>query len=228
MRLVIVLAVHSSTPVLGAAVVRDGRVVCERSLPPGRKHVENIAGLIDDIMREGQVSLARADAFAVTTGPGSFSGIRVGLAVVKGLALALGTPVIGISCLEALAWESLGEGQLGMPMIDARREEVYTALYQKKGTRAILTAGPFLMAVDDLNAFAREISGSLVLSGDRLGEELACLGPHILRSPVATVSAKTCALIALTRLETGETDDVHGLAPLYIRRSDAEEKKVAR
>ncbi len=206
-------------------MVRNGRVEYERSLPPDRKHVENVAGLIEDVLKGAHCDLSHLDAFAVSTGPGSFSGIRVGLAVAKGMALALRKPLIGVSCLEALAWESLADGESGVPIIDARRGEVYTALYRKSGTGAALVEGPFLMGVQELEGFTRRLSGSLVLSGDPLDDGLAASRPNTVRSTVETVSAAVCALIAYSRLERGETDDVHGLTPLYIRRSDAEEKK---
>jgi tRNA threonylcarbamoyladenosine biosynthesis protein TsaB len=206
-------------------VVRSGRVAYERSLPPDRKHVENLAGLIEDVLKGAHCDLSHMDAFAVTTGPGSFSGIRIGLAVAKGMALALRKPLIGVSCLEALAWESLAEGESGVPIIDARRGEIYTALYRRNGTRAAVVEGPFLMRVDELEGFTRRFSGRLVLSGDPPDNSLAASRPNTVRSPVEAVSAAACALIAHSRLERGETDDVHGLTPLYIRRSDAEEKQ---
>lgn len=224
----IVLAIHSTTPSLGAAVVRNGRTACERSLPPGRKHVENIAGLIEDVTICAQCRLNEVDAFAVTTGPGSFSGIRVGLATIKGVALALRRPVIGISCLEVLAWESLADGESGVPIIDARRGEVYTALYRKRGARVALIDGPFLMKTDQLQAFTRGIAGRIVISGDRLADYLEGCRPNTVRSRVETVSASACALMGHIRAEAGETDGLHGLAPLYIRRSDAEENKKDR
>lgn len=221
----IVLAIHSTTPSLGVALVRNGGVALERSLPPDRKHVENVAGLIEDVLKGAHCDLGHVDAFAVTTGPGSFSGIRIGLAVAKGMALALRKPLIGVSCLEALAWQSLAEGESGVPIIDARRGELYTALYRKIGNRATLIEGPFLMRVGELEGFIRRFPGRLVFSGDAPDNGPAESRPNSVRSPEETVSAAACALIAHSRLESGETDDIHGLTPLYIRRSDAEEKQ---
>jgi len=171
------------------------------------------------------LSVLDIDGFGVAMGPGSFSGTRVGLAMIKGMALALAKPVAGVSSLDILAWQALKDGEWGAPVIDARRGEIYTAFYRKSGDNVMLIAGPMLIKAEEFSQHAEKFSGELLLCGDPVLDHLVESIPHLVRSPVADPSAAACALIAYERIRQGNADDLHLLTPLYIRRSDAEEKK---
>lgn len=220
-----VLAVHSTTPYLGVAVTEEDRILCEKVLPPGREHLENLLPMIASLMEEARIDLEQVNGFAVAKGPGSFSGIRVGMAAVKGMALALGKAVAGISSLEILAWQALKTGERGLPVIDARRGEIYTALYGKGKGRLELLDGPTLISRATLNHFVEPYREGLILCGDEVTEGLVAQGCNVIRRPVQVPSAAACAILAWQRFRHGAADELHALAPLYIRRSDAEEKK---
>jgi tRNA threonylcarbamoyladenosine biosynthesis protein TsaB len=222
---VFVLAVHSTTPYLSVAVSGENRVLCENVLPPGREHLENLAPMIASLMREVRIELEQVDGFAVAKGPGSFSGIRVGMAVVKGMALALGKPVAGISSLEIMAWQTLKPGERGLAVIDARRDEMYTALYAKRRERLELLDGPILVSRANLKNFVQPHEEGLILCGDEVTEGLADMERRLIRRPGQIPSAAACAILARQRFLNGEGDEIHSLAPLYIRRSDAEKNK---
>jgi tRNA threonylcarbamoyladenosine biosynthesis protein TsaB len=197
-------------------------------LPPSREHLENLALIIMELTGRIGIRLGEVDGFGVATGPGSFSGIRVGLAMVKGMALALGKPVAGVSTLEVLAWEALQEGQAGIPVIDARRGQIYTAFYRKgsyglEQIREAQVVGP-----DEFAELASRACERVIICGDHTMDHLVGVTGNLSRSPVEIPSPSVCANLAQARIQSGEAAGVHGVAPLYVRRSDAEEKRDQR
>jgi tRNA threonylcarbamoyladenosine biosynthesis protein TsaB len=125
----IVLALDTATGACSAAVIRDGTLLASRSEPMTRGHQERLAPLVQEVMSEAGLAFAEIDRIGVTVGPGSFTGLRVGLAFAKGLGLALGKPCIGIGTLEALAASDPGPG-LTAAVIDAKRGQVYLQVFQ--------------------------------------------------------------------------------------------------
>jgi tRNA threonylcarbamoyladenosine biosynthesis protein TsaB len=223
---VIILAVHSTSAALSVAITENQVVLRESVLPPARKHLENLAPLIRDLTAELHLTVPAIDGFGVAIGPGSFSGTRVGLSTIKGMALALAKPVVGISSLGILAWQALKDGEYGAPVIDARRAEIYTALYRKSGDNVILLSEPMLMKTGEFAEHAEKVGDRLFLCGDPVLDHLVDSIPNVVRSPeISAPSAAACALMAYERIRSGDSDDLHLLSPLYIRRSDAEEKK---
>jgi tRNA threonylcarbamoyladenosine biosynthesis protein TsaB len=222
---VIILSVHTSSPHLGLAVARDGEIIAEHQFLSSREHLENIAPGVQAVLAESHLSLNTVDGLGVAVGPGSFSGIRVGLSFVKGVMLALGKPAAAVSSLEVLAKQALRDGETGTAVIDARRGEIYVATYRCSGEGLTLLGPPRLIPAADFSAYAEGFSSRLVLAGDPVVEALAEACPVAQRSMTLVPSAGVCARIAWERLVQGRGDAVHTLAPLYIRRSDAEEKR---
>ena len=124
-----VLGIDSATLVAGMAVVDGERVIVEGFLQTRKTHSERLLPLIDFWLREAELSLSDLDGIAVTLGPGSFTGLRIGLATAKGLALGAGKPLLGIPTLDALALNLTGVPGFICPILDARKSEVYTAVY---------------------------------------------------------------------------------------------------
>ncbi len=221
----IILAIHSSSPRLGIAVARDGEILAEEILPPGREHLENIALAVQRVIAQSDMRLNALDGLGVVVGPGSFSGIRVGMSFVKGLALALKKPVAGISSLEILARQVLEDGECGAAVIDARRGQVYVSVYRRLDGRLIALDEPSLILANEFYLYAQEFSHPLVLCGEPVVESLdetRTVGTRVVTSPP---SPGVCAQIAWERLKTGTSENLHQLSPVYIRRSDAEEKR---
>jgi tRNA threonylcarbamoyladenosine biosynthesis protein TsaB len=125
----IVLALDTATGACSAAVIQGAAVLAQRSEPMTRGHQERLALLVREVMSEAGVAFAEIDRIGVTVGPGSFTGLRVGLAFAKGLGLALSRPCIGIGTLEALAASDPGPG-LTAAVIDAKRGQVYLQVFQ--------------------------------------------------------------------------------------------------
>ncbi len=224
----ITLGVHSTTPSLGVALVEDGCVREEVIFPPSREHLENLAVAVKDLMERQGVTLADLGGIGVATGPGSFSGIRVGLSLAKGIALALGIPVAGVSTLEILAWQALDNGSVALPVIDARRGEVYTGLYRKQGAQLTVIDGPMLIPLDALVRMLKKVTEPITLCGDRVADGEVTDFPLVVRSAVRVPSPAVCAKIAEQSIRAGRSQGLHGILPLYIRRSDAEENRERR
>lgn len=224
----IVLAVNSSSASLSVAVTRDGEVLGETVVFSNHEHLERLPPAIRKLTGDLKLDLAQVDGFGVAIGPGSFSGIRVGLATVKGMALALGKPVCGISTLEILACAALEPGESGAPVIDARRKQVYTALYTKEQPfKLTLEEGPLLWSADDFLKNPAFNSKRILICGDSnssLPGELA----NVVNRRLKFSTAVSCAGLTEERLRKGKAGPLHAISPLYIRPSDAEAKRQER
>ena len=232
----LVLALDTTTRGGSVAVARDGRVLDLLVGDPGRPHAERMpADLVRSLERAG-ASLTEVDVFAVAIGPGSFTGLRIGIAAIQGCAFATGRPVVGVSALEALALAVAGDGseapdrRLGV-WIDAQRHEVFSALYDVRGAGANAALetieGP---AVGDPAATAgrwQRLLGAVwcPVAGDgavryrqSLADAAGASVPVIDPPPLAA----TIALVAEQRARAGESTLPHAIRPLYVRRPDAE------
>jgi tRNA threonylcarbamoyladenosine biosynthesis protein TsaB len=175
--------------------------------PDGFSHV--LFGYVEAILRRNGLKLAEVDCFAAASGPGSFTGVRVGLACVKGLAEAMGKPVVGVSNLQAIA--SFGTAALRAVVMDARRGEVYAAVYDSSGS--VLQPE----RVTKLSVWIETLPlGDLEI----LSPDLEIAGVTVKKTPRAIAAA--VASLALQRLVRGEAGDPAGLDANYVRRSDAE------
>jgi tRNA threonylcarbamoyladenosine biosynthesis protein TsaB len=225
-----VLGIETSTLQGGVAIVDDRRVVCELLLSVELTHSERLLPSIDRVLADAGTALAGLDGLAVSLGPGSFTGLRIGLSTVKGLAYATGLPVVGVPTLEAMAW-LLPEARWPIcPVLDARKQEVYAALFRHEG-------GALVRLVED-GALSPErlcdwIEGPTLFIGDgvaaygdlwrrRLGERMLC-------PPVFARAARPAIVAGLgrTRLLRGERDDPDRLVPRYLRPSEAEVRRRA-
>jgi tRNA threonylcarbamoyladenosine biosynthesis protein TsaB len=232
----LVLALDTTTRTGSVAVAEDGRVLDLLVGDPGRPHAERLpADLVRSLERAGR-RLSDVDVFAVAIGPGSFTGLRIGIAAAQGCAFASGRPLVGVSALEALALAVSGAGTPGTEShlgvwIDAQRQEVFSALY------AVAGAGPGAR-LDALEAPAVGDPAETALRWHHLlrGNWCPVAGDgavsyrHILSeaagSPVSVIEppplAATIALVAEQRARAGETPLSHAIRPLYVRRPDAE------
>lgn len=128
-----ILAVETSAVAAGAALLEDGKIISESYLNTGLNHSATMMQLVDSALNNAGQTLSNVDALAVAAGPGSFTGIRIGVSAIKGLAFTNNTPCFAVSTLEALAYCVNLEGFLICPVMDARCNQVYTALFEKKG-----------------------------------------------------------------------------------------------
>ena len=131
----LILAFESSARAASVALVRDGNLVSQYSQCSALTHSRTLLPMAEDMLKNAELRLQDVDLLAVAQGPGSFTGIRIGVSTVKGLAWALDKPCVGVSTLESMAWHGLAAGGLVCPVLDARRSHVYTALFEIRDGR---------------------------------------------------------------------------------------------
>lgn len=223
------LAVETSTLTGAVAVLDSGAVVAESRVSVAVTHGERLMAAIDGVIRAARCELGEMEAFAVAQGPGSFTGIRIGLSTVKALAFATGKPVVGVPTLEALAWRLPYCAYPVCPILDAKKNEVYAGLYRTIEGQLEVVEAPRAVAPATLAEGLRAaVSGPIVFVGDAVGPfapvlvdvlgARALLAPADLRLP----SAVTVGELGGRALQSGEIPDPASLVPLYLRPSEAE------
>src|SRR5262245_26496794 len=223
------LAVDTSTLTGAVAILESDAVVAESRVNVAVTHGERLMAAIDGVLRAARWQLADVAAFAVALGPGSFTGLRIGLSTVKGLAFATGKPVVGVPTLDGLAWMLPFCAYPVCPVLDARKDEVYAALYRTLEGRLEVIAparavAPAVLA-EDLHA---QTEGPIVFVGDAVAAFgsvfTEILGPRALLAPpdLRLPSAVTVGELGGRALARGEVSDPTGLVPLYLRPSEAE------
>lgn len=224
-----ILAVDTSTRVGSAAILDGDSVVGEMAVAGGESHSRRMLPLLNMLLGAGRVSLEEIEGFAVGIGPGSFTGLRIGLAMAKGLAFSLGRPLVGVSSLEALAmngWASSGDV---CPMFDARKDEVYAALYRFSARGRLVR-----ITKESVHSPARFLHGldsrGVTFLGDgahryrRIISKAFRGRAHIAPACLSYPRAANIGLLALRKITEGRTDDIGALEPRYLRLSDAEMK----
>ena len=222
------LAVDTSTRTGGVAVLKEDTVVAALEVTTAKTHAQRLMSAIDSVLRMAELELESCHAFAVTVGPGSFTGLRIGVSAVKGLAFATGKPVTGVSSLDVLASQFPCFPHVICPMLDARKDQVYTALYQwHPDGRWDQMVKP--SAVDP-KEWLSQITPPCLFVGDGSAVYRALIkdmvGPlaKFVPSYLNTLRPSVVAHLGLEQIKRGDTCDVALLAPNYIRKSDAEIK----
>jgi tRNA threonylcarbamoyladenosine biosynthesis protein TsaB len=225
----ILLALDTSEKSQGLALARDGKILTERQIHQPSSHAEELLTHLQDLLRDCALGFDQVDALALTIGPGSFTGLRIAVSTVKGLALARNLPIIPVGTLLALAAPYLGDYPWVAPCLDARMGQVYGAIYRRagvSGNREELQ-GPSAMEV---NEFSRKISG-LATGGMVVGSGLTVfpdLGKGARTDPSAKVQAAWVARLAMEMYQNGKFLAGRELQPAYLRLSTPELKHLER
>jgi tRNA threonylcarbamoyladenosine biosynthesis protein TsaB len=223
-----ILGIDTGAPVPSIGVVANGRVLASIARGGG-PHGAILPELVDEALDRAGLKLNDIAAVAVAIGPGSFTGLRIGLSYAKGLVLGARCAIVGISTFDAMvlcALEALETGNdvLVCPIIDARRGEVYTSLYRIRGDALEKVTGDLVISLSD---FAQRITGEAVLVGDAKAEEgRALLAQRGLEARVvggAGLSSRGSFVAALgaARVANNDLDDAVALEPRYVRSSAA-------
>lgn len=125
-----ILSVEASGPVAGCAVLEDGLLIADYNVQYKKKHAQSLVPMMDEVKRMLELDLGTVDAVAIAKGPGSFTGLRIGAATVKGAAMAMDVPVIPVPTVDSIAYNLFGTDSLICPLMDARRSQVYTGIYE--------------------------------------------------------------------------------------------------
>ncbi|MES0349390.1 MAG: tRNA (adenosine(37)-N6)-threonylcarbamoyltransferase complex dimerization subunit type 1 TsaB [Desulfobacteria bacterium] len=223
-----VLAVDTSTPSGSIALLEGDTLLAEVAVTSTQTHAQRLMPAIDATLDMAGLTIAECDGFAVTTGPGSFTGLRIGISTVKGLGFATKKPIAAVSTLDALTYQFPSFPNLVCPVLDARKGQIYTALYACIGHMKWKTViedcavepREWLKQIQHLCLFVGD--GATVyqeLIREILGN-LAQFAPSYLNR----VRASVVAHIGMKQIIDGETADIESLVPHYVRKSDAEIK----
>lgn len=224
------LAIETSTMIGSVALTDDNELLAEYQIGIKATYSDTLFPMIDHILKNANVSIQEVDAFALAKGPGSFTSLRIGISVIKGLALANNKPVIAIPSLDALAHNICFSNMLICPLIDARRDEVYTAFYKREEGHTLKKLTPDRAIVPEI--LLDEIREEVVFLGDgtdlykdliiRKLKEKALFSPLHLKYPRASAIAQ----LAFKKLNVNEVSDIEVMTPLYVRPPEAETKWV--
>lgn len=229
-----ILALDSSGLVASVAVVEDDILVAEYTMNYKKTHSQTLLPMLDEIARMIELDLETVDAIAVAAGPGSFTGLRIGSATAKGLGLALGKPLIGVPTVEALAYNLYDTPGFICPIMDARRNQVYTGIYEFENHGMATVKPQLAIGVDDLVAELNDRGKEVIFLGDGVAVyrerilqniQVPCsFAPvHLNKQRAGAVAALGAKYFAEGRMETAMEHQ-----PEYLRVSQAERERAER
>jgi tRNA threonylcarbamoyladenosine biosynthesis protein TsaB len=227
----IVLGIDTATAVSTVGVVRGEHLLCEVVEPAGTGHAARLPALVARVLEQSALTLQEVDAIAVSTGPGSFTGLRVGLGFAKGIAFAGGLRIAGVSTLEALATAAPPGFATIAAVTDARRGETYVAIFRRSDREVVrlcedLALTPEAAAERLIGAVRSE--GRVLVVGDAAGRYpevfggLCTEGVEVASFDEIHPRGGVVALLGERRLARGEADRAEALVPVYVRAPTAE------
>lgn len=225
----LILALESSAKAASVALMEDENLIAQYSQCSGLTHSRTLLPMLEDMLKNTEKKIADVDLIAVAHGPGSFTGIRIGVSTVKGLAWAAQKSCVGVSTLEAMAWHGASSGGLICPVMDARRSQVYNALFEIDDARPKRLTEDRAISLSELAQELRADGREPLLVGD--GAKLtydyltqAGLACRIAPANLVYQSAWGVGMAALDK-KPGNADD---LLPVYLRLSQAERERQER
>lgn len=231
-----ILALDSSGLVASAALVEDDRLIAEYTIQYKKTHSQTLLPMLEEIRDMVELDLNTVDAIAVAAGPGSFTGLRIGSATAKGLAFALNKPIVPVPTVDGLAWQMYGTDALVCPIMDARRSQVYTGIYefiyQKDRYDMNVIVEQYATAFDEVAERLNDLGRKVIFLGDgvpvfqeRMAEVMRVpysLAPaHRSRQSAACIAVLGSLYYAQGKVESGAEH-----APVYLRLSQAERERA--
>lgn len=226
-----ILALETACWTASCAVSENGTILGEITTSNAGTHSQRLVPMIEKLLAVLETNMDSIDLFAASIGPGSFTGLRIGIVTVKGMAYALKKPVCGIPTLDALAWAVNDFEGIICPMMDARNNQVYTALYRKNENEFLRLTDYSGIPIGDLAAMLAEHSEDVLILGDAAsiyfsqlksihGHRLFCADPALFAPRAACT-----ALLAEKQALQGVLTSAFELEPMYLRKSQAERMK---
>lgn len=226
-----ILAFESSAKAASAALMEDGILLAQCYQNTGLTHSQTLLAMAEDLLRQCSLAPEQIQAAAVAAGPGSFTGVRIGMAAAKGFAWGNGIPCYGVSTLFAMALGlGIHQGYL-CPVMDARRSQVYNALFSVENGECTRIREDRAISLEALAGDLKALDGSVFLVGDgsRLTFQALCREiPHLILPPEHRMhqQAAGVALAAQIQIARGDPGDPASLVPNYLRLSQAERERL--
>lgn len=228
-----ILALDSTAEVCTVALCSDERLVAEMTVNTGNTHSQTLLPIVEQVLKITETSLDDVDLFACSTGPGSFTGVRIGVSTLKGLAYGRNKPCVSVSTLDALAYNLIGFDGIVCPVMNARRSQVYNALYECRGGKLTRLCPDRAIAIEELD---RELAEKfpderIYLCGDGYAiTERGFKATSVFHVPerLRYASGYSVAACALDRFGMGQALTDATIVPIYLRPSQAERERNER
>lgn len=228
-----ILALETSAVSASVAICEDEALIAQNFQRTGLTHSATLMPMLESMLKTAGLNLSEIDLIAVAHGPGSFTGLRIGVSAAKGLAWPTDKPCAGVSTLEAMAWQMIGMDGVVCASMDARRQQVYNALFELKDGKPIRLTEDRAISLDDLKSELANVEKTQIMIGDgahlcynafeKCGYPVKMAPPHLRYQ-----TAWGVARCALEQARAGMLTDAAGLAPNYHRLSQAERERLAK
>lgn len=223
-----ILAVDTSAQIVSVAIMDSSTLLAEYSINHKKTHSQKLMPMISEIMHSLELTPSDIDVFAASNGPGSFTGLRIGITTIKALAYAVQKKVVGVPTLDALAFNIHATDSLVCPIIDARNNQVYTALYSMEHYNQVKITEYMGVPVAELVKIIKGKNQKVVFNGDAvalhkgfLKDELGEICSFSLDN-LMLQRASSVAQVALKLLSEGRSENCFDMVPFYLRKSQAE------
>lgn len=221
-----ILGIDSSAKTAGCALYDGEKIIAEQFMNNGDTHSQTLQPMVESMLKNAGVALSGVDRIAVTTGPGSFTGLRIGVSMVKGLAMGAGVPCVSVSTLEAIAYNFVQYDGIVCACMDARRKQVYNALFSSENGTVTRICEDRAISAQDLSVELEQYGDKVILAGD--GAELmynftegkyrlAPYGLRYQRGSGVCLASVNCADVPAAEL-----------VPVYLRLPQAERERLAK
>ena len=230
-----ILALDSSGLVASVAVLEDDNCIAEYTINYKKTHSQTLLPMLDEVSRMIELDLSTVDAIAVAAGPGSFTGLRIGSATAKGLSQALGKPLIGIPTVDGLAMNLYGMDKVICPLMDARRNQTYTGLYEfvrrENGYELVVLKEQCAVALDEIVDSINEMGREVIFLGDGVPvfksqlEEKVSVPFSFAPASCNRQRAAAVGTLAFSYARQGKMEDAASHMPDYLRLSQAERER---
>ena len=219
-----ILSVDTSSNVASVAITDDEKLISEIVVNTKKTHSQTLMPMIDIALKQAELEISDIDLIVSANGPGSFTGLRIGVSCVKGLSHATNIPVVGVSILEAMAYNLPFCEYFISPIMDARRDQVYNAVYEWKGDELLEVKAPRALSVKELTDELLENDKKVVFLGDGVSVHREFIkekmGDKALFAPVSAMEQRASGLAAAAKNK--KTVSCYELAPIYLRKPQAE------
>lgn len=223
-----ILAIDSSGQVAGCCLMDENKVICEIILDDKLTHSQTLMPMVDELFKRTNLNIKDIDYIAVANGPGSFTGLRIGVATAIGLARGSGAELIGVSTLEVLAYNICGNSYI-CPIMDARRNQVYGALYKFEGNKLIEHIYPVAIGLDELlNSLSIYDDVTMIGDGVNVNKDILKNYTNINIAPIHLRKQRpsSLAVAAYNKIKNNAIDN--GIDINYLRKSQAERERDAK
>ncbi len=219
-----ILSVDTSSNVASVAITDDEKLICEITVNTKKTHSQTLMPMIDSALKQSELEIKDIDLIASANGPGSFTGLRIGVSAVKGIAHAAGISVVGVSILEAMAYNLPFCEYLISPIMDARRNQVYNAVYKWDNDELLEVKAPRALSIEELTDELLDCDKKVVFLGDGVSVHKKIIeekmGDKAVFAPVSVLEQRASGLAAAAKNKKAVS--CYELAPIYLRKPQAE------